>query len=313
MSEPAEDNVYLPSTATVTSIQLEAGGGRPIRTLRFQIDDEEARAKFLHKPGQFAIISVFGTGESVFAISSLPNTDGILEVSVMRVGNVTKKLHELELGDKVGVRGPFGNDFPVEEWKGKNMVFIGAGIGVSPVRSVYQYVLSEQKRKHYADVCLIYGARTPADLAYKEEFRALDGRDDLDLWLCIDWKFGPDGPIEGSSADGWPAIDMKSPGETEIPDGVNRFTCFVPQLVEVVKPSPENAIAVTCGPPIAIKFITQALDRLGWKSSQIYTTLENRMKCGIGKCGRCNIGDIYVCKHGPVFTSEQIKKMANEF
>ncbi len=144
MREPAEDNVYLPSTATVTSIQLEAGGGRPIRTLRFQIDDEEARAKFLHKPGQFAIISVFGTGESVFAISSLPNTDGILEVSVMRVGNVTKKLHELELGDKVGVRGPFGNDFPVEEWKGKNMVFIGAGIGVSPVRWVYQYVLSEQ-------------------------------------------------------------------------------------------------------------------------------------------------------------------------
>ena len=229
MHDPIEDNVYLPSSATVTSIQLEAGGARPIKTLRFQIDDEEARAKFLHKPGQFAIISIFGTGESVFAISSLPNTDGILEVSVMRVGNVTGKIHELEVGDKVGVRGPYGNDFPVEEWKGKNMVFIGAGIGVSPVKSVYQYVLSEKKRKDYADVCLIYGARTPADLAYKDEFEKLDARDDLDLWLCIDWKFGSEGPIEESAADGWPAIDMKSPGETEIPDGVNRFTCFTVQ------------------------------------------------------------------------------------
>jgi sulfhydrogenase subunit gamma (sulfur reductase) len=106
---------------------------------------------------------------------------------------------------------------------------------------------------------------------------------------------------------------MQSPGDTAIPEGVNRFTCFVPQLVEVVKPDPENSIVVTCGPPIAIKFITQALEKLGWKGDQIYTTLENRMKCGIGKCGRCNIGDIYVCKHGPVFTHQEIKNMSNEF
>ena len=307
------ENVYRPHTATVTDIQLEAGGGRPIRTFRVQIDDSDARKKFIHRPGQFAIISAFGAGESVFAISSLPNPDGIIEVSVMRVGNVTGRLHELEIGDKVGIRGPYGNHFPVEEWKGKNMVFIGAGIGISPVRSVYQYVLSPEKREDYGDVCLIYGARTPADLAYKEEFRKLNIRDDLDLWLCIDWKFGPKGPIEASAMEGWPAIDMKAPGETVIPKGTNRFTCFVPQLVEVVKPDPENAIVVTCGPPIAIKFITQALDRLGWRPGQIYTTLENRMKCGIGKCGRCNIGDVYVCKHGPVFTYEQVKGMVPEF
>lgn len=307
------DNVYKPHMATVTDIQLEAGGRRPIRTFTFRVDDPEMRKKFLHKPGQFAIISHFGTGESVFAISSYPNTDGIVQVSAMRVGNVTDKLHELEVGDKVGVRGPYGNNFPVEEWKGKNMVFIGAGIGISPVRSVYQYVLHPDNRKDYGDVCLIYGARTPADLAYKEEIRELDSRDDLNLWLCIDWKFGPQGPTGESAHEDWPAINMKSPSETEIPKGVNKFTCFVPQLVEVVKPKPENAIVVTCGPPIAIKFITQALDKLGWQPSQIFTTLENRMKCGIGKCGRCNIGDIYVCKHGPVFTHEEVKKMANEF
>ena len=307
------DNVYKPHTATVTDIQLEAGGGRPIRTFTFQIDDPAARDKLFHKPGQFAIISHFGTGESVFAISSLPNKDGIVQVSAMKVGNVTGKLHELEIGDKVGVRGPYGNHFPVEEWKGKNMIFIGAGIGVSPVRSVYQYVLQPEQRKNFGKVTLIYGARTPADLAYKEEFKELDTRDDLDLWLCIDWKFGPKGPTGESAAEGWPAINMGSPPDTKIPEGVNKFTCFVPQLVEVVKPDPENSIVVTCGPPIAIKFITQALEKLGWKSSQIYTTLENRMKCGIGKCGRCNIGDIYVCKHGPVFTQEEIKDMVNEF
>ena len=307
------DNVYVPYMATVTNIQLEAGGGRPIKTYTIQIDDEETRKKFLHKPGQFAIISSFGKGESVFAINSLPNTDGILEVSIMKVGNVTEKIHELEIGDKIGVRGPFGNQFPVEEWKGKNMVFVGAGIGISPVASVYRYVLAPENRKDFGNVTLIYGARTPADFAFKDEFKGFETRDDLDLWLCIDWKFGPKGPIPESSGEGWPAINMKSPGETEIPEGVNKFTCFVPQLVEVVKPEADNSIVVTCGPPIAIKFITQALDRLGWDPSQIYTTLENRMKCGIGKCGRCNIGEIYVCKQGPVFTYKEIQNMANEF
>ena len=307
------DNVYKPHTATVTDIQLEAGGGRPIRTITMQIDDPEARSKLFHKPGQFAIISHFGTGESVFAIASLPNKDGIVQVSAMKVGNVTSKLHEMEIGDKVGVRGPYGNHFPLEEWEGKNLVFIGAGIGISPVRSVYQVALLPEERKKFGNVTLIYGARTPADLAFKEEFKALDERDDLNLWLCIDWKFGPKGPTGESAAEGWPAINMESPGDTEIPQGVNKFTCFVPQLVEVVKPDPENSIVVTCGPPIAIKFITQALEKLGWKSDQIYTTLENRMKCGIGKCGRCNIGGSYVCKHGPVYTHEQVKNLANEF
>jgi len=306
------DNVYKPTTATIKSIQLEAGGGRPIRTFKIQVDEQEARDQFLHKPGQFAIISYFGSGESVFAINSKPNKDGIIEFSVMRVGNVTGKLHELEEGDKVGVRGPYGNSFPVEDWKGKDIVFIGAGIGVSPVASVYRYVLAPENRKDYGNVTVIYGARTPKDLVFKDEFKTFEERDDLDLWLCIDWKFGPKGPTGESAMKGWPAINMQAPGETKV-DSNRKFTAFVPQLVEVVKPNPENAVAVTCGPPIAIKFITQALDKLGWGADQIYTTLENRMKCGIGKCGRCNIGDVYVCKHGPVFTYKEVKDMVPEF
>ncbi|MCK4757316.1 MAG: FAD/NAD(P)-binding protein [Thermoplasmata archaeon] len=307
------DNPYRPERATVLNVQLEAGGGRPIKTLKVQIDDEKIRKDFHHKPGQFLIASCLGVGESVFAINSAPNSDGILEFSAMKVGNVTTRLHELAPGDSLGIRGPFGNSFPVEDWKGKNIVFIGAGIGVSPVRSVYDYVIAPENRKDYGDVTIIYGARTPADLVYKTEFKALEERDDLDVWLCIDWQFGPQGPIEASSAGGWPAINMGSPGDTEIPVGVNKFTCFVPQLVEVVKPSPENTIVVTCGPPIAIKFISIILSKLGFTDEQVYTTLENRMKCGIGKCGRCNIGHIYVCKQGPVFTNKEVKKMLPEF
>jgi len=314
MSDNAFDNVYKPHIATVKDICIEAGGGRPIKTFTVQVDDPDSRKKFLHKPGQFTIASVIGAGESVFAINSLPNEDGILQFSVMRVGNVTTRLHELKVGEKVGVRGPFGNFFPVEEWKGKNVVFIGAGIGISPVRSVYQYVLCLENRKEYGDVTLIYGARTPADFAFKEEFEEYDAREDIELWRCIDWRFGPQGPIEASAAEGWAAANMKSPGDTDAKTcTANKFTCFVPQLVEVVEPPPENSIAVTCGPPIAIKFITQALERLGWKPEQIYTTLENRMKCGIGKCGRCNIGHTYICKQGPVFTYGEIKNMPNEF
>lgn len=308
-----KDDIYRPHTATVLDVTREAGGGRPIHTFKVRIDDEECREDFLHRPGQFLLASAFGVGESVFAVNSAPNTDGILSFSVMRVGNVTTRLHELKAGDKMGVRGPYGNHFPVGDWKGKDLIFIGAGIGISPVASVYRYVLSPEIRDDYGDVTIIYGARTPADLSFKGEFEELEARDDLDVWLCIDWKFGPDGPVEESAAEGWPAINMGSPEDTEVPAGKRKFTAFVPQLVEVVRPEPENSVAVTCGPPIAIKFITQALDGLGWGSDQIYTTLENRMKCGIGKCGRCNIGGVYICKDGPVFTYDEIRNMRQEF
>jgi len=306
-----DDNPYVPHTGKLVDVKLEAAGERAIKTFKVVLDNEEE--KFVHKPGQTGMLGVLGTGESMFAISSPPVWEDRYEFSVMRVGKVTSALHNLEIGSPVTVRGPFGNGFPVEEWKGKNVHFIGAGIGLAPLRSVYAYVLDEKYRKDFGDVSLIYGARTSTDLIYRDAFEEYFKRDDLSVDLCIDWKFGAQGMIDEDSEEGWGKINMKEPGATEVAEGQHRFTCFVPQLVEVKKPSPENAIAVTCGPPIAIKFITQALQKLGFADDQIYTTLENRMKCGIGKCGRCNIGEVYVCVDGPVFSVEQIDKMYQEF
>ncbi len=307
------ENPYLPHLATIIEIRDEATGERGIKTFKVKINDDEVRENFVHIPGQCAMLSVFGVGESIIGIASPPTWKEYLEFSVMRVGNVTSALHQMSVGDVIGIRGPYGNGFPVEEFKGKNCLFIGAGIGVAPIRSVYQYVLDDKNRNDFNELTIIYGARTPEDLAYKEEFEDFEKRYDLKVWLCIDWKFGKNGMIDEDARPGWPKINMKEPGKTEIPKGQNKFTCFVPQLVEVIKPKPDNTIALTCGPPIAIKFIVQNLTKLGFKDEQIYTTLENRMKCGIGKCGRCNIGEIYVCKDGPVFTRSQIKEMFQEF
>lgn len=308
----SETNPYIPKTATVKDIRLESGGGRPIKTFRVEFDDPADAESFKQRPGQCAMFNIPGEGECFISICSPPSWKGYLEFSIMRVGKVTRAIHRLNTGDKVGLRGPYGNGFPIDEWKGRNMVFIGAGIGIAPLRSIYQHVLGPENRKDFGNVTLIYGARTPADLAYKNEFEEFNKRDDVDLHMCIDWKFGPEGMIEEDAAEGWPKIKMECPADTEGPEGCNHWTCFVPQLVEVAAPSPDNAIAVTCGPPIAIKFIIQNLEKLGFADEQIFTTFENRMKCGIGKCGRCNIGEHYVCVDGPVFNNAQIKRMFND-
>ncbi|MFO8109159.1 MAG: FAD/NAD(P)-binding protein [Thermoplasmata archaeon] len=305
------DSPYRPFTATLIDIRLECGGERPIRTFRLEIDDEEAKENFDYKPGQFVMVSVFGEGESPFALSS-PPTDEVLEVTVMRVGNVTTSLHSLNVGDKVGIRGPYGNGFPVGEWEGKNLVFIGAGIGIAPLRSVYGYVLSDEHRDKFGDVNLIYGARSINDMAYKDQLEELGGRNDLELWRCIDWNFGEEGIIKECAEEGWEPVDLDYKEETRTCSLDNCYTAFVPELVRIVEPDPENTIALTCGPPIAIKLTLKALMDLGWQPSNVYTTLENRMKCGIGKCGRCNIGNKYVCKDGPVFNYEELMEMKPE-
>jgi len=303
-------DVYKPVLAEIVKINLEVGGPRPIRTFSLRIRDEEARRNFRWRPGQCAMVGVLGKGESFFAISAPPVEGRLPEVSVMNTGGKnTTALHMQEVGDTVTVRGPYGNGFPVEEWEGKDLFFAGAGIGMAPMRTVYEYCLAPENRLKYKDITIVYGARSTGDLAFMKELEVLEKRDDVSIFLCIDWKFGKDGMIDADAEEGWPKINMKSPKDTVIPPGQNRFTCFVPQLVEVVKPSPENAVALCCGPPIAIKFITQNLEALDWHPGNIYTTLENRMKCGIGKCGRCNVGPIYVCKDGPVFTYEQVKGM----
>jgi NAD(P)H-flavin reductase len=227
------------------------------------------------------MLSVFGKGEAMISISSSPLVKEYMQFSILKMGRVTTALHEMEVGDIIGIRGPYGNGFPVDDWKGKNVVFIGGGIGLAPIWSVLQTTLG--RKEDYSELSLIYGARTSGDIVFKEELRDLKTK--MKVYL---------------------SIDVAEPGWTE-------FVGFVAQNVLDKKPSPENTIAITCGPPIMIKTVIKALKDLKFEDEQIYTTVENKMKCGIGKCGRCNIGRHYVCKDGPVYSWAELKNLPQEY
>ncbi|MHA1198620.1 MAG: FAD/NAD(P)-binding protein [Candidatus Heimdallarchaeaceae archaeon] len=276
------NNPYMPEPATITSIREETTGERPIKTFRMVLQNEDVRREFSFLPGQCVMVSNFGVGESLFAISSSPTQKDFIEVSVLRYGKNTKALHLADEGDSVGLRGPYGNSFDVKGWEGKNMLFIGGGIGQAPLRSVINYILGN--RDKYKKIDIVYGARTTKDLCYKDQFAELKSRDDVSTSLSID-----------VFEEGW-----------------EEFVGFVPDNLMKLKPSPENTIAITCGPPIMIKYVLQNLEELGFKEDQIFTTLEMRMKCGIGICGRCNIGSTYVCVDGPVFSYRQLKTIEGD-
>lgn len=273
-----ENNVYLPKLAKIIKIKEEVGGERPIKTFRVTLLNGD---DFSFKCGQCAMLSIFGKGESMISISSSPLVKDFLQFSILKMGRVTSALHDMEEGALIGVRGPYGNGFPTEDWKGKNIIFIGGGIGLAPIWSVLHTALD--KKDEYGKLTLIYGARTSKDLVFKEELEDL--RKQIEVHL---------------------SIDVAEPGWKE-------FVGFVPVNVLDKKPSPENAISVTCGPPIMIKFVIQNLKALGFEDHQIYTTVENKMKCGIGKCGRCNIGSHYVCKDGPVYSWKELKQLPQEY
>ncbi len=274
-----DNNPYLPHVATVVEVIQETPN---IKTFRVVLDDDKAMADFSFEPGQVGQLSLFGVGESTFVINSPPTRKEHLQFSVMRAGEVTSALHGLRPGDKVGVRGPLGNHFPYESMKGKNILFIGGGIGMAPLRTLLLYMLDH--RKDYGVITLLYGAKAPQDMAFAYETSEWLNRSDMSTVLTID-----------RSTVGWP-----------------HRVGLIPDVLLDMKPNPENTVAVTCGPPIMIKFVLQALIKLGFKPEQIITTLERRMKCGIGICGRCNIGEKYVCIDGPVFSYAQLQDMPDE-
>jgi len=274
MAERVE-NPYVPYKAEIVEIKDEVKGPRPIKTFKIKLIGRE---RFNYKPGQGCLVSVFGRGESWFTIANSP-TRPDLEFSVLKTGKVTTKLHEMEVGDVVGIRGPLGRPFPVEEWKGMNILTIGGGIGQTPLRSIYQYVIDN--RKDYGNLTIVYGARSSKDLVYKDELMQLI-EEGYEVHLSID-----------RPEEGW-----------------KYFVGFVPDnLKQNVKPDPKDTIAITCGPPIMIKITLNVLKELGFKEDQIYTTLERRMKCGIGKCGRCRVEGKYVCKDGPVFRYDELSAL----
>lgn len=276
------DNIYLPYRVTIDKITQEAPG---VKTFRLKFNDEKLAQSFEFKAGQFGEYSAFGEGESTFCIASSPTRKGYIECTFREAGTVTAALAKLEEGQTMGFRGPYGNTFPLDEWKGKNLLFIAGGIALPPMRCVIWNALD--RRDSFGDVSILYGAKTVADLVYKHELREWDNRPDVRLLTTVD------------------------PGG-ETPDWTGEVG-FVPAVLEKMNPAAENTIAIVCGPPVMIKFTFPVLDKLGFKPENIYTTLENRMKCGVGKCGRCNVGDKYVCKDGPVFSRVQLEALPAEF
>ncbi|MDR1947551.1 MAG: FAD/NAD(P)-binding protein [Desulfovibrio sp.] len=272
-------NPYLPMPAKVIEVITETP---TIKTFRVVLEDEQLMRDFTFEPGQVGQLSMFGVGESTFVINSPPTRKEYLQFSVMRAGENTTALHSLQAGDTVGVRAPLGNCFPYEKMKGKDIVFIGGGIGMAPLRTLLLFMLDN--RKDYGKIRLLYGARSPQDMAFSSELPDWFGRRDLECTLTIDRE-----------AEGW-----------------QHKVGLIPNVLLEMNPDPNNCVAVTCGPPIMIKFTLQALEKLKFAPEQIYTTLEKRMKCGIGICGRCNIGDKYVCIDGPVFSMAELNAMPNE-
>jgi NAD(P)H-flavin reductase len=201
------------------------------------------------------------------------------------MGTVTSGFHSSEIGDIIGVRGPCGNGWPMEDMKGKNIVVIGGGFAYSTLRSLIIYLLDDRYRKDYGDITTIYGNRDSGEVLYRDLLEEWEKRDDIKVVLTIDRE-----------EEGW-----------------TREVGFVAAIVKKVAPSPDNAVAIICGPPIMIRTAVAELVELGWKDEQILNSLEMRMKCGIGKCGRCNIGNKFVCTDGPVFSLAELKKMPNEY
>jgi NAD(P)H-flavin reductase len=231
------------------------------------------------------LYSVFGEGESTFCIASSPTRTGYIECTFRKMGRVTSALADCGVGDTVGFRGPYGNTFPIETWEGKNVLFIAGGIALPPLRCVIWNVLDLRER--FKDVTIIYGARSVADLVYKHELEEWRNRGDVRVITTVD------------------------PGG-ETPDWKGEIG-FVPTVVERIAPSSADTVALVCGPPIMIKFTLPVLDKLRFGKGMTYTTLENRMKCGVGKCGRCNVGKLFVCKDGPVFTLEELETLPEEY
>jgi len=267
-------NEYLPYKATIQSIQKESFD---TNTYKVVFDDEKIRDCFNYKQGQFAEISLLGVGEAPISITSSPMREGFLEFTIRAAGSLTNKIHELKVGDSLYVRGPYGNSFPYEEVKGKNLYFIAGGIGLPPLRSLINMVMDS--RKDFGQVKILYGAKTPDELCFKQELQDYKKVTDVEVRLIVD-----------KPHQGW--------------------DCSVGVVTELWKETavcPDNAAAFVCGPPIMIKFVIMELIKSGFKDKDIIMTLERYMKCGIGKCGHCNVGEKFICVDGPIFTYEQVK------
>lgn len=278
-------NPYLPYPVRIDRIITETED-RNIKTFKFVFLDPGDEQKFSYHPGQFAELSIAGKGEIPIGIASSPTEKGFLLFSVNKVGLVTTFLHNMREGETMGVRGPMGNWYPLDQMEGKNIVIVAGGFAFTTLRSTIVYLLDPDNRKRFKDITVIYGARTPGMLLYKEELAAWEARDDIHMHITVDGTDDPDWKYNVG---------------------------FVPAITEKKAPSAQDAFALVCGPPIMIKFTQPVLEKLGFPSERIIMSLENRMKCGIGMCGRCSVGPEFVCKDGPVFTLSKLNTLPKEY
>ena len=270
----------IPQVGIITDIRTETPD---VKT--FRVERPDGGKLFEHMPGQCAMVCVPGVGEAMFSITSSPTNRKYQEFSIKRCGVLTEHLHSMQAGDEILVRGPYGNNFPVdtEALKGKNLLFIAGGIALAPLRSVINYCLDN--REDYGEIDILYGSRSADDLVQRKEIE--------EVWMNI------------------PGVNVHLTIDRP-QEGWDGNVGFVPTYLKELN-FDTNRVAILCGPPIMIKFCLQGLTEMGFKHEQVYTTLELRMKCGIGKCGRCNIGTKYVCKDGPVFRYDEIDELPNEY
>ena len=275
----ARNEALIPHIAVITDVRLDTPD---IKT--FRVVTPDGKKAFDHRPGQCAMLSIPGVGEAMFSITSSPTNTEYMEFSIKKCGCVTEWLHQAEVGQQITIRGPYGNPFPVDtEFAGKNLLFIAGGVALAPLRSVINYVRHYKDR--YGKIDIVYGARSKEDLLqYKEIMEEWVNDEGVTVHLTID-REQPD----------W--------------DG---HVGFVPNYVKELGFDTDKTV-ILCGPPIMIKFTLAGLTELGFEKKQVYTTLELKMKCAIGKCGRCNVGSKYVCKDGPVFRLDELDELPNEY
>lgn len=245
-----------------------------VKFFQVRLADMEKALSFKYDIGQFVMVSVLGAGEAPFSISSTPSRPGLLEFCIRKAGIVTNALFKLKENDLIGIRGPFGQGFPVDQMKGHDILIVMGGLGAAPLRSVLLYCLDN--RDQFGRVILLHGAKRPGEMIFRDEFFALEQREDLECYLTV---------------------DTDDTGKWT--ENIGVVTTLFKQCGKI---DPKNTFGLVCGPPVMYKFVIKELVDLNIPKDQILMTLERRMKCGVGKCGHCAIDYIYTCIDGPVFT-----------
>ena len=280
------ENPYLPYPVRIDDIIVETED-RNLKTFKFVFLNPDDEKKFAYRAGQFAELSIPGKGEIPIGIASSPVEKGFVKFTVNKAGVVTSHLHNMQAGDVMGIRGPLGNAYPWDMLAGKNILIVGGGFAFTTLRSSIIFMLDPANRANFGRIDVVYGARTPGMLLYKEELIEWEQRDDINMHITVDATDDPDWKYNVG---------------------------FVPPITEQKAPAGDgDTYAIVCGPPIMIKFTQPVLEKLGYDHDHIIMSLENRMKCGIGMCGRCGIGRELVCKDGPVFTLAQINQTPREY